>query len=145
VTLFVKDANTVVQSLSTGLDGSGNLVPVHLPAALVAGIATPVNTTAPLPVINSAGAPAIDGSGTIAAAGTAQLLFGGVTPVNGWLVANNSSATLYVSDVGSATIGGASIPIAAGALFATPSGYTPAGPVSIYGTSPGQAFAARRW
>ena len=39
MSLLVKDANTTTQSLSTGLDSSGNLVPVHAPAAIVAGIA----------------------------------------------------------------------------------------------------------
>ena len=29
MTLLVKDANTTVQSLATGVDGKGNLVPVH--------------------------------------------------------------------------------------------------------------------
>jgi hypothetical protein len=145
VTLLVKDANTTVQSLSTGLDGSGNLVPVHASAVTVAGIATPVSAMAPLPVINCAGSPAIDGSGIVAVGGTAQLLFGGVTPTNGWLVANNSSALIYVSDVGTATGGGASIPIPAGTVFVTPSGYNPAGPVSLYGANAGQAYAARRW
>jgi hypothetical protein len=145
VPFLVKDANTAIQSLSTGLDSSGNLVPVHSPAAIVAGVATPVSTIAPLPVINSAGSPAIDGSGTITAGGAAQLLFGGITPVNGWLVANNSSSTMYVTDVGTATPGGASIPIAAGMLFATPSGYKPGGAVSLFGTTAGQAYAARRW
>ena len=143
--LLVKDANTSIQSLSTGLDSVGNLVPAHAPTSVVAGIATPVSANAPMPVINRAGSPAIDGSGMVAVGGTAQTLFGGVTPANGWLVVNNSSATLYVSDVGSATPGGASIPIAAGALFATPSGYNPAGPVSLYGATAGQAYAARRW
>jgi hypothetical protein len=145
VTLLVKDANTTIQSLSTSLDYAGNLVPVHAPAALVAGVATPVSAVAPLPVINSAGSPAVDGSGTVAVGGAPQLLFGGITPVNGWLVANNSSSTLYVSDVGSATMGGASIPIPAGTVFVTPSGYRPGGPVSLYGASTGQAYAARRW
>jgi hypothetical protein len=145
VTLLVKDANTVIQSLSTSADNAGNLVPVHAPAALVGGIATPVSAVAPLPVINAAGSPAIDGSGTVAVGGTPQLLFGGVTPANGWLVANNSSALLFVCDVGGATNGGASIPIPAGTVFVTPSGYGPAGPVSLYGASTGQAYAARRW
>ena len=77
--------------------------------------------------------------------GTAQTLFAGVVPTNGYLVANNSSATIYVSDVGAATSGGASIPIAAGAVFMTPSGYKPAGAVSLWGGATGQAFAARRW
>ena len=145
MTLLVKDANTAIQSLATGTDISGNLVPMHAPAAIVAGIATPVSTATPLPVINTAGAVAIDGSGTVAAGGIAQTLFGGIIPVNGWLVANNSSATLYVSDVGTAASGGASIPIAAGAVFATPAGYKPAGAVTLYGVTTGQAYAARRW
>jgi hypothetical protein len=145
VTLLVKDANTTTQSLSTGLDSSGNFVPVHASAAIVGGVATPVSIAAPLPVINTAGSSAIDGSGTVSSGGTAQTLFGGVVPTDGWLIANNSSATVYASDVGTATAGGASIPIAPGAVFATPSGYKPAGPVSLYGTATGQTFAARRW
>lgn len=145
MSLLVKDANTTVQSLSTGSDSSGNLVPVHAPAAIVGGVATPVSATMPLPVINTAGSVASDGSGTVVAGGAAQTLFGGIVPINGWLVANNSSATLYVSDVGTATSGGASIPVASGGVFATPSGYRPAGAVSLYGPSTGQAYAARRW
>ena len=143
--LLVKDANTTTQSLSTGFDSSGSLVPVHAPAAVVAGIATPVSSATPLPVINTAGSVASDGSGTIAVGGAAQALFGGVVPINGWLVANNSSVTLYVCDVGTATSGGASIPIQPGSVFATPSGYRPAAAVSLYGSITGQAYAARRW
>ena len=90
-------------------------------------------------------AAATDGSGTVVAGGTAQTLFAGVVPINGYLIANNSLATIYVSDVGPATSGGASIPIAAGAVFVTPSGYKPAGPVSIFSASTGETFAARRW
>ena len=59
---------------------------------------------------------------------------------------NNSSAALWISDVGTASSGGASIQLAAnGGIFATPSGYKPAGAVSLYGATTGQAFAARRW
>jgi len=115
------------------------------PATVAGGVATPVGPTAPLPVINAAGNAAIDGSGTVVTGGTAQTLFAGVVPVNGYLVVNNSSAALYVSDVGTASAGGASIPIAVGALFVTPSGYKPAGAISLYGGTAGQAFAARRW
>jgi hypothetical protein len=145
LTLLVKDANTTTQSISTQSDVAGSLVPVHAPAVIVGGIATPVGPTSPLPVINSAGNAAIDGSGTVVTGGTAQTLFGGVVPVNGYLVANNSSATLYVSDVGAASVGGASIPVGASAVFMTPSGYRPSGPISLYGSVTGQAFAARRW
>jgi hypothetical protein len=145
MTLLVKDANSAVQSLSTQSDASSNLVPVHVPAALAGSVATPVSAMAPLPVVNAAGTAASDGSGTIATGGTAQSLFGGLVPANGWLVCNNSSGALYVSDVGAASAGGASIQIAAGATFATPSGYRPPGAVSIFGATTGQAFAARRW
>lgn len=145
LTLLVKDANTTTQSISTQADATGNLVPVHAPATIAGGIATPVGPTSPLPVINATGSPAVDGSGTVMTGGMAQTLFAGVVPVNGFLVANSSSATLYVSDVGVASAGGGSIPIAPGAVFITPSGYKPAGPVSLYASSTGQSFAARRW
>src|SRR5580765_1179756 len=129
MTLFVKDANTTVQSLATGIDGNGNLVPLHAPTATNAqGVATPVGPQNPLPVINTAGAVASDGSGTLATGGSAQALFGGIVPSNGFLVQNNSSAALWLSDAGTASVGGASIQIAAnGGTFQTPSGYKPAG------------------
>jgi hypothetical protein len=147
MTLLVKDANTTVQSLATVVDGNGNLVPLHAPASTnVQGVATPVGLQNPLAVINAAGAAASDGSGTVATGGSAQSLFGGIVPANGFLVQNNSSAALWVSDVGTAAAGGASIQIAPnGGVFATPSGYKPAGAVSLYGATTGQAFAARRW
>src|SRR6266566_6586752 len=130
MTLLVKDANTTVQSLATEVDGNGNLVPVHAPATTNAqGVSTSVGPQNPLPVINAAGAVASDGSGTLATGGSAQTLFGGVVPANGFLVQNNSSAALWISDVGVASVG-ASIQLAAnGGMFATPSGYKPTGAV----------------
>ena len=145
MSLLVKDANTTVQSLSTQLDNANNLVPVHSPAAIVSGVATPVSAAAPLPVINTAGTPAVDGSGTIILGGTAQTLFGGVVPTNGFLLANNGTNTIYVCDTGVASAGGASIPIAAGTVFMTPTGYRPPGPVSLFGSATGASFAGRRW
>lgn len=146
MTLLVKDANTAVQPLSTMVDGNGNLVPVHAPASTSAGVATVVGPQNPLPVINTAGAAASDGSGTVATGGAAQTLFGGMVPMNGFLVQNNSTGTVWVSDVGAASAAGASVQIAPnGGIFATPSGYKPAGAVSLYGATTGQAFAARRW
>lgn len=146
MTLLVKDANTTVQSLSTVSDANNSLVPLHAPAATANGVAAPVGPQNPLPVVNVAGAAAADGSGTVATGGSAQALFGGIAPVNGFLVQNNSSAALWICDVGTASAGGASIQLAAnGGLFATPSGYKPAGAVSLYGATTGQVFAARRW
>ena len=146
MTLLVKDANTTVQSLSTEIDGSGNLVPLHAPASVNQGVASPVGPTNPLPVINTAGAAASDGSGAVATGGSPQTLFGGAVPANGFLVQNNSSAALWICDVGIASEGGASIQVAAnGGVFWTPPGYKPAGAVSLIGGTTGQAFAARRW
>jgi len=120
---------------------------VHSPAATNAqGVATPVGPQNPLPVVNTAGNAASDGSGTLAAGGSAQTLFGGIVPGNGYLVQNNSSAALWISDTGAASNGGASIQLAPnGGIFMTPSGYKPAGAVSLHGGTTGQAFAARRW
>jgi hypothetical protein len=143
--LLVKDANTQVQSLSTQVDSAASLVPVHAPAAVISGVAVPASSTTPLPVINAAGSAAIDGSGAIAAGAVAQALFAGVVPVNGFQICNNSSAALFVSDVGTASAGGTSMQVGVGAIYTTPDGYRPAGTVSIYGASTGQSFAARRW
>jgi hypothetical protein len=147
MTLLVKDANTTIQSLATGVDGNGNLVPLHAPAMTDAqGIASAVGPQNPMAVINAAAAAASDGSGAVATGGSAQLLFGGIAPAHGFLVQNNSSAALWISDVGTASAGGASIQLAAnGGMFMTPSGYKPAGALSLYGGTTGQAFAARRW
>jgi hypothetical protein len=148
MTLLVKDANTQVQPLSTQSDSAANLVPVHAPASLVGGVAVPASASAPIPVVNAAGTAAADGSGTIAAGGVAQQLFGGAVPLTGFLVANPAASgdTLYVSDVGTAVVAGAgSVPVAPGAVFTTPSGYRPAGAVSIIAASTGDKFTARRW
>jgi len=77
MTLLVKDANTTVQSLSTQSDAQGNLVPVHVPAAVAGGVATPVSAVAPLPVINAAGAPAIEPRLAALAAVEAELVTAG--------------------------------------------------------------------
>src|SRR5260370_15263007 len=127
MTLFVKDANAAVQPLATEVDGNGNLVPVPAPATTNAqGVSTAIGPQNPMPVINSAGAVASDGSGTLATGGSAQTLFGGIVPANGFLVQNNSTAALWISDVGVASAGGASIqPAANGGAFATPPRYKP--------------------
>lgn len=146
--LLVKDATTATQSLSTQADAAGALVPMHVPGTVSGGIIVPASAAAPLPVVNTAGAVASDGSGVVASGGTAQPLFGGITPANGYLVANlNASGgrTLYISDVGTASAAGSSIPVPPQTVYQTPSGYKPPGAVSLFGTTTGDAFAARRW
>jgi hypothetical protein len=44
-----------------------------------------------------------------------------------------------------ASVPGTSMPIASDTVFVTPSGYKPAGAVSLWGGAAGQAFAARGW
>jgi hypothetical protein len=89
-----------------------------------------------------------DGSGTIAVSGTAQNMFSGGVPSNGYMVQNTSSGTLYISDIGAASAAGAgstSIALQPGVLFETPVNYKPPGAVSIYGATAGQTFVARKW
>ena len=92
------------------------------------------------------GAVAADGSGAVATGGVAQNLFGGAAPPTGYLVQNLSGDFLYLSDVGTAAATGASVMLApGGGYFETPPSYRPPGPVSLYGATAGQAFAARYW
>lgn len=103
-----------------------------------------------LPITFAAlGTQVTDGSGTITVGGTAQLLFGGATPANGFLVQNTSDDDLWISDVGTASAGGSSLRLPPrlyyGGRFMTPLGYRPPGPVSIFGATAGLSFAARYW
>jgi hypothetical protein len=83
-----------VQSLSTQSDVAGSLVCLNVPACLVTDLPTPVSATNPLPIVPTPNMTVLDGSGTMTVGGTAQTLFGGVKPVNGYLICNTSTATL---------------------------------------------------
>ena len=145
MSLLVKDANQATQSLSTQSDSASNLAPVHVPAAVVAGVATPVAATAPLPVMNTAADAAGGGNATITTGGSAQLVNGGVVPVNGFSIQNTDAAEdLWVNDVGTAGID-AGFKVVAGAIYATPSGYKPGGAVSVYAATTGHKFVHRHW
>ena len=146
MTLLIKDANSTTQPISTQTDVAGNLVPVHVPASVVGGIATPISTTNPLPVEVAAGAAAVVGDGTIVSATVAQTLFGGVTPTNGFSICNNTgSNAIYINDGGTAAANVGFLCAGNGGIYTTPPGYKPAGAVSIYGGTNGGNFAARRW
>jgi hypothetical protein len=91
---------------------------------------------------------ATDGSTTITTGGTAQNLFGGTTPVNGFSIYNpHASSDLWVSDSGTAAANAAgSIRVPAnGGWYETPAGQKPLGVVSIVGATTGQPITARRW
>lgn len=91
---------------------------------------------------------AIDGSTTIASGGTAQTLFGGATPSNGFAIYNpDSTNDLWVSDSTTAAANGqGSLRVPAnGGSYETPGSYKPIGAVSVIGAVTSQKITARRW
>jgi hypothetical protein len=98
--------------------------------------------------VSIAGWQGIDGSGTITLGGTAQTLFAGIVPVDGFGVYNPDAANdLWVSDSATAVANGAgSIRLQSnGGWFETPPNYKPIGVISLVGAVTGQNFTARRW
>lgn len=91
---------------------------------------------------------AVDGSGTITLGGTAQNLFGGATPVNGFGIYNpDANEDLWISLSTTAVLNGqGSIRIAAnGGGYETPSGSRPFSSISVIGLTTGHKFTAIRW
>jgi hypothetical protein len=91
---------------------------------------------------------AVDGSTAITTGGTAQALFNGTIPANGFAIYNpDSSNDLWVSDSTTAAANGqGSIRVVAnGGGYETPQNYRPLGAVSIIGAVTGQKITARRW
>lgn len=82
---------------------------------------------------------------TITAGGTAQTALAANTARTGYEIQNQSTGTLWFSDVATAVAGEPSFEIAPGATYWTPDTYRPKGAVSIIGATTGQAFAARQW
>jgi hypothetical protein len=111
-----------------------------------AGVASLVSLLKAIALRLGVGGAVADGSGTIMAGGTAQNLFGGATPSNGYLVQNTSNSVMWINDTGTAaTIGGSSFMINPAAEIVSPPGYKPPSALSIFGATTGQTFAARRW
>jgi hypothetical protein len=145
VTILINSATSPTTiAISSQPDIAGAQAPVHVPASVIGGVATPVSTANPLPVEVAAGSPAVVGDGTIGNATQAQPIFGGVTPLNGFSIANNCSSVIFVNDGGTAAAN-VGFPIPVGGIYTTPPGYKPAGPVSIYGGTTSGNFSARRW
>ena len=89
-----------------------------------------------------------DGSTTIITGGTAQNLFGGKTPSNGFAIYNPDAVNdLWVSDSTTAAVNGVGSVrvIANGGGYETPPTYRPVGPVSIISASTGAKITARGW
>lgn len=86
-----------------------------------------------------------DRSGTIAAAGTAQPLAPANAARGGFFIENLSTGDLWITSLGTATIGQPAIRIAAGQLYEFPANGVPGASLSIVGATAGQSYAAREW
>jgi hypothetical protein len=107
-----------------------------------------VSTANPLPVEASmSGETAADGSGSITLGGTAQNLFGGNTPANGFAVYNpDATNTLWISlSTTAAANGQGSIPILPNGGYETPPDVKPFQAISIVGAQTAQKFTAMQW
>ena len=107
---------------------------------------SPVGPTNPLSV--NVGQPGTAGDATIATGGTAQNLFSGTTPTNGYSVINpNLSDDCWVSDSTTAVVNGkGSQRVAAnGGEYRTPTTYKPVGAVSAICPTTNDVLTARRW
>lgn len=99
-------------------------------------------------ITSGIGSSASSADTNITSGGTAQSLFSGETPTNGWAIYNPDAANdLLVSDsVTAAANGQGSIKVAAnGGGYETPPGYKPSHAVSIIGAVTGQKITACRW
>lgn len=121
--------------LTAGQKTSANSIPVVLASDQSAITALPGQIGA-------------DGSTSITTGGTAQNLFGGTTPTNGFEVCNpDPSEDLWISDSSTAAANGqGSYRVApAGGTYTTPAGYKPIGAVSVIAATTGHKITARRW
>ena len=90
-----------------------------------------------------------DGSGTIATGNTAQNLFSGNVPPNGYSVYNPDTADLWIAEgqTAAANAAGSVLVSANGGSYETPRDKKlgPLGTISIIGAGTGQKFTARGW
>lgn len=98
--------------------------------------------------INVLGTQGFDGSTTITTGGTAQYLFGGATPINGFEITNPDAVNdLWFSDSTIAAVNGVGSTrvVANGGSYDTPPDYKPVGAVSIISATSGAKITAKRW
>ncbi len=87
----------------------------------------------------------VDKSGTITAGGVAQNIAAANAVRIGFWIQNQSTGSLWLSDIGTATQASPSIEIKPGQLYESPYGGTSNKALSLIGATTGQAFAAREW
>ena len=86
-----------------------------------------------------------NGDGTVTTGGSAQTLFSGAVPANGYMIQNTSAHDMWINDEGTAAVGSGIYLASKSAPFITPPGYKPPGVVSLLGTTTSDTFVARRW
>lgn len=84
---------------------------------------------------------------TITAGGTAQNLFGGNVPKNGYCIINTGTGDLYVSEGGTPTIGGAFPKVSPGGIASSQvtESFSNAQVFKIIGATTGQTFIEKYW
>jgi len=88
------------------------------------------------------------GDATIAAGGTAQNLFAGATPTNGFLIGNpNLADDCWWSDSTTAAVNGKGSfrLVADGGYYETPPAYKPLGAISVICPTTSDVVSARKW
>lgn len=138
---FVAISNEVLINSSTPVR-----VQVDNPQTSVSITGTPtVAVSGPVTVNTASGVTTTDRSGTLTTGGTAQVLAPADAARRGGWIQNNSTGDLWVSEVGTATMGGSALRIPAGVAYEWPSHGIPVTALSIIGATTGQAFSARTW
>jgi hypothetical protein len=145
------NAGTNLSTSALALETGGNLATL---AGAVSASKVQVTVATALPAGTNAigtvllGQTGADGSTSITTGGTAQNLFSGTTPTNGFEVCNpDPSEDLWISDSTTAALNGqGSYRVAPdGGTYTTPAGYKPIGPVSAIAATTSHKITARRW
>lgn len=89
--------------------------------------------------------PLTDISGTITTGGVAQSLALANENRQGWWIRNNSTTSLWVSDITTAVASQPSLEIKAGELYESPLLGCSQKALTIYGATTGQAFTGRQY
>ncbi len=130
---------------------TGSVAISNLPAMQAvsdASVVAAINAAAlplPMPVTGNA---TTDGSTTIADGGTAQLLFNGAAPADGFEICNPGTRDdLWISDTATATVNGAgSVRVPSnGGCYTTPPGRKPLQAISVVAATTGDPITARGW
>lgn len=146
---LVGDSNPMPTTSELRLDSlpltTTNRLPVRSDLMVAGAMVSDANPI-PVAVVSATSSVVLtDRSGSITSGGVAQTLMASNSSRRGLWVQNLSSGDLYVCFVGTATAGGSSIKLAAGALYESPAHGVPVSHVSIFGATTGQAFSANEW